>query len=321
MKFNALESLQRSPNPDDTGGGTPEKKLTPETMRELVRNLDVTKIENLDFKNAIVDFAPEAKMVLGDKNNLKEALLALSDSTLISPPLNKEGVMKLIGKKSILLNEPDWDKIEKNGSVFFPTSLAHFVFVKETKNPVTRMRTNEYQGELYKDFADEPTLELLTEIHKKYIKTQRRGEADPELIQQLKDREINTGNTLYQDESSIGYIFPLEKQILTEDATLNRDRVFNEELFPTVTFEYQGHTFKIFRNPSDNTPDQSLQENDNPFLLKRFGSWFNLKIDGESYKEKTYDPNLEKLEGDDGIYDGFNSWRKWIDYRDIVVKN
>ena len=65
----------------------------------------------------------------------------------------------------------------------------------------------------------------------------------------------------------------------------------------------------------DNTQDPSLQSIDNPFFLKRFGNKFQLTIDGQQYKENTYE---HKKGGT--IYSGFGSWRKWIGYEDLVAE-
>jgi hypothetical protein len=315
--------MERNLDPIEPNSGNKnnkEKHLTLEEMRELVRNLDVSKMENLDFKNALVDFAPEAKMLLGDKHNLKESLLVLSDTEGVFPPLNKEAVMKKIWTKSIILNNPDWDKIEKNGAVFFPTYLKDFAFYIREKIPQGGTHY-EFQEKLYKQLGKE----LLAELHQKYL------DKDPELMQKIKDYENKTGFTLESGMSSIGYLFPLEKQVypLYEDGKPNDSAFFrmnmDKENFKTVVFDYQGHKFEIYRDPNDNTSDPVLRNSDNPFFLERFGTKFRLDIDGQEYKELSYDTTSEEQDYKNrkdtaGAYETFNSWRKWIGYADPVIE-
>ncbi len=282
-------------------------EVTPEKAKELVNNLDFTKIENPQFDFPLLEYCPELKSILGDpEHNTKDALLALTGIYSIKKAneFNDQNMKDTNENYGKYLNNKivNWDDLKKYGGVSINLDLNMPVF------------SVGYEDEI--DFEIEPS------VFEKML-VQKRIDSLHDVLG-IDSKNLDVVNSLgVQAQKEEGSVISLVKEKLhRDDLVLIKDNgklilPFNQEIPKEVSeqislrytkqlrkplsfkFAFMGHDFEVIPNAIDNNRDNDkyLLNINNPYYLQRNCVTTKISIDGKVFETNIVEKILSYVSG------------------------
>lgn len=265
---------------------------------EMVRNLDLSKVEDYEFIHPAIGNCPKMDVYLSDKIlDVREGILGLMDRVCYVKP----GI-EFIPNFELVNQDFNEELAKKNGSFVLITNHKKLYCYLDDDDVSSGKECS--LGKLFgvSDF------DSLLKIQRNIL-----DEGGKFVYNNLKYRLTDLGTKWgYRFECNSKPIFPADDAVAAGLAS-----------GICVKFTYNGFHFKLTRHPWDNVSDLVIENfPDNKMCLQRMTTHVHLMIDDLAYTEIALCEKYpdQRRPAPTGLYDSScQSWRKWLGLKDIVV--